>query len=263
MLEAQGLRGTPDPEFSDTAPKGTVFEFAPGAGTRVPKGSVVTYTVSKGQDLVSVPDGIVGAMQDKADAALKAADLTPAYAAPQYDDEATKGQVLSATVKTPGEPDRPATGGLQVKRKSEVELVVANGPTPTTVTSVVGTTVDAATQQLAVDKLKLNVADEQFNDAVPAGQIITQDPPSGTGAHHGDTVNVVVSKGPEPIPLKNYIGSRASDAQAELEGLGFTVNVVKQSVMFGHYLGLVNGQSPDGGKDKTAPHGSTITLYTI
>ena len=259
-LAAQGLQGTPDTEFSDTAAKGTVFDFSPEPGTRVPKGSAVTYTVSKGVDLVTVPDGVVGKLQADAEEALKQADLTVEYGPQQYDDAAPTGQVLSATVK--GTPD-PATPGMQVKRGSTIVLVQSAGRTPVTVTSVVGATVDAATQQLAADKLALEVADQQFSDTVPAGQIISQDPVSNTPALHGDTVKVIVSKGVEPIALKNYIGSRVADAQAELEGLGFQVNVVKQSVMFGHYLGLINGQSPDGGKDKTAPHGSTITLYAI
>lgn len=260
LLSKQGLQGSPETAFDDTAPKGTIVKLDPAPGKRVPKGSLVTYTVSKGVDLVPVPSGVVGQLQEQAATALKAAGLTPVYGDPKFDDTAPLGQVISATVKATG---ADATPGLQVKRGSDIVLVYSKGATPVTVTSVVGATVDAATAQLAADKLTLNVADQQFNDTVPAGQIISQDPASGATAHHGDTVNVIVSKGPEPIPLKNYIGSRVDKAQKELEGLGFTVNVVQQSVMFGHYLGLVNGQSPGGGNGQTAPHGSTITLYAI
>ncbi len=257
LLATQGLQGTPAMAFSDTAPKGTIVTLDPAPGKRVPKGSAVTYTVSKGVDLVTVPDGVVGQLQEKAATTLKAADLNPVYGEPQYDDTAPLGQVISATVKATG---AAATAGMQVKRGSDILLVVSNGPTPTTVTSVVGATVDAATTQLAVDKLKLNVADQQFNDTVPAGQIISQDPASGATAHHGDTVNVVVSKGPQPIPLKSYFGWNADQATGDLQSLGFQVNIITLPAGANSRHGTVIDQSPTGGQGATAPHGSTVTL---
>jgi len=258
-LDAQGLTPIADPQFDDNAPKGTIVKLSPQAGARVPKGGAVTYTVSRGVDLVTVPDGVVGKLQAVADTALKDASLTPVYAEPRYDDSAPKGQVLEATVLVNGAP-QPATPGMQVKRGSDVTLVVANGPTPTTVASVVGMTVDDATKQLAKDKLKLNVADQQFNDQVPAGQIISQDPVAGAPAHHGDTVNVVVSKGPELVPLKNYRNQDVAKAKAELEAEGLVVDV---QPMVPSPLGRVWSQTPTGGKTNTVPKGSTVTLYTV
>ena len=258
LLAAQGLKATPDPQFDDTAPKDTVFRFTPQSGSRVPKGSAVTYTVSKGVDLVTVPDGLVGQLQEKAATALKAAQLNPVYGDPQFDDTVGLGVVLSATVKATG---APATAGLPVKRESDILLVYSKGPTPTTITSVVGATVDAATAQLAQDKLTLKVADEQFNDQVPAGQIISQDPAAGTAAHHGDTVNVVVSKGPEPIPLPSFKDQKVDAAQAALQQAGFQVQII-----YGYGVHLNNrvyDQSPAGSKNVTAPHGSTVTLYVF
>lgn len=261
LLTAQGLNGMADPEFSDTAPKGTVFKLDPGPGTSVPKGSGVTYSVSKGVDLVTMPDGVVGQLQDKAATALKGADLNPVYGDPQYSDTAPLGQVISATVKATGQP---ATAGMQVKRQSDIVLVVSNGPVPTKVTSVVGMTVPDATAQLATDSLKLNVADQQFNDTVAAGQIISQDPVSGTAAHHGDTVNVVVSKGPEPIPLPSFKDQKVDVAQAALQQAGFQVQIIYGYGGFAiHPNNRVYDQSPTGGKNVTAPHGSTVTLYVF
>jgi len=261
LLSEQGLQGSPETAFDDTAPKGTIVKLDPGPGKRVPKGSMVTYTVSKGVDLVPVPSGVVGQLQEQAATALKAADLTPVYGDPQFDDTAPLGQVISATVKATG---ADATPGLQVKRGSDIVLVYSKGPTPTTVTSVVGATVDDATTQLAADKLKLNVADQQFNDTVPAGQIISQDPASGATAHHGDTVNVIVSKGPEPIPLPSFKDQKVEVAQAALQQAGFQVQIIYGYAGFAiHPNNRVYDQTPTGGKDKTAPHGSTVTLYVF
>lgn len=46
----------PPDEFSDTAPKGTVARTDPPAGTPLQPGDKVTLVLSKGQDLVEVPD---------------------------------------------------------------------------------------------------------------------------------------------------------------------------------------------------------------
>lgn len=263
LLTAQGLNGMADPEFSDTAPKGTVFQLTPAAGSSVPKGSGVTYTVSKGVDLVTMPDGVVGQLQDKAATALKAADLNPVYGDPQYSDTAPLGQVISATVIVNGAV-QPATPGMQVKRRSDITLVWSKGPRPVSVTSVVGATVDAATTQLAQDKLKLNVADQQFSDTVPVGQIISQDPAPNATAHHGDTVNVVVSKGPQPIPLPSFKDQKVDVAQAALQQAGFQVQIIYGYGGFAiHPNNRVYDQSPTGGKNVTAPHGSTVTLYVF
>ncbi len=262
ILTAQGLNGMADPEFSDTAPKGTVFKLEPGAGASVPKGSGVTYTVSKGVDYVTMPDGVVGQLQDKAATALKAAFLNPVYGDAQYSDTAPLGQVISATVVVNGSPQA-ATAGMQVKRGADVTLVWSKGATPTTVTSVVGATVDAATSQLAQDKLKLNVADQQFSDTVPAGQIISQDPAPGTAAHHGDTVNVVVSKGQEMLPLPNVKGENVTKATTDLQTAGFQVNVLQSTIGGKHGFNLVYDQIPAGGKSATAPRNAVITIYVF
>jgi serine/threonine-protein kinase len=262
ILTSHGLTGMADPEFDDHAPKGTIVSLSPASGAKVPKGGAVTYVVSRGVDLVSVPDGVVGKMQADADTALKAADLKPVYGEPQYDDKAPKGQVLTATVVVDGSA-QDATPGMQVKRQSEVTLVVANGPTPTNVPSVVGMTVDAATAQLAQDKLKLNVSDQQFNDQVPAGQVISQDPAANAAAHHGDTVNVVVSKGVEMLPVPNVKGEKVDKATTDLQNAGFQVNVLQSTIGGKHGFNLVYDQIPAGGKNATAPRNAVITIYVF
>jgi serine/threonine-protein kinase len=257
VLDAHGL--TADalaPEFSDTVPSGSVVRTDPAAGERVRKGGQVGYVVSKGVDLVTVPGGLVGAMQADAEAALVAADLTPAYGDEAYDDTAAVGAVLTATLAD----DSPATEGAQVKRGAVVTLVLSKGPAPVTISSVVGVTVDVATTQLAPDALTVVVGSEEYSDTVPAGAIISQSPVDGTPGHRGDTVTVVVSKGVEMIPLKNYYGVNANTAKAELVSLGFVVDVQYPQ---GKLLNIVYNQSPDGGDGKTAPKGSTVILYAV
>jgi serine/threonine-protein kinase len=67
VLQGHGLSAVEDDEFSDSVPKGQIIATSPAAGAQAANGSAVTVTVSKGPDLVAVPN--VGSMS--VDAATK------------------------------------------------------------------------------------------------------------------------------------------------------------------------------------------------
>ncbi|MEU1616241.1 Stk1 family PASTA domain-containing Ser/Thr kinase [Streptomyces sp. NPDC005722] len=74
QLEDAGLRVEVDPRqvFSDQADEGAVAGQSPGANTRLAAGDTVTLTVSKGQEMVEVPD-VEGLAVDEAKEELEAA----------------------------------------------------------------------------------------------------------------------------------------------------------------------------------------------
>lgn len=74
QLEDAGLRVKVDPRqvYSDQADEGAVAGQTPGANTRLAAGDTVTLQVSKGQEMVVVPD-VQGLDVDKAKAKLEAA----------------------------------------------------------------------------------------------------------------------------------------------------------------------------------------------
>ncbi|GAC1517095.1 MAG: hypothetical protein NVS1B12_00960 [Acidimicrobiales bacterium] len=98
-----------DPQFSDTAPVGTVIATDPGSGGRGDRGGTITLAVSKGPDTVRVPT-VVGLTPDQARSTLVAAGLTvgAVYGPP--------GPSLVIAV-------RPGSGTV-VKRGSSVSLFV-------------------------------------------------------------------------------------------------------------------------------------------
>ena len=98
---------------------------------------------------------------------------------------------------------------------------------------------------------------EEHSDTVAAGQVISQDPASGTG-HRGDTVKLVKSLGPEMVTVPDVARKRTDEAQKELEGAGFKVEVQNNSI-FPAPLGFASGTNPAAGS--TAPKGSTVILY--
>ncbi len=256
VLAAHGLHGTRAQAYDDLAPAGQVFRSSPAVGHRVHRAGTVTYTVSLGVDLVTIPDKIVGAMQADAEKALKAAGLTVAYGPEQWHDTAAIGSVLSATL-----PDgSPADPNARVKRGTTVTLSLSKGPAPVTVTTVIGGTLDEATSQLGADGLKV-AATQAFSDTVPAGTIMDQSPTAGSVAHRGDTVQVTVSQGPELVPVPNVYGMRADKAQKSLQDAGFVVAI--DYPLGAHPWNLVTSQSPAGGGTATAPKGTTITLSVV
>jgi serine/threonine-protein kinase len=253
-LESRGLHARATTAF-DAAPSGSVFASDPTSGSSVHKGSTVTISVSKGPQMTTVPADLVGAMQSKAAAALKAAGLVDTYGTPQYA-AAPRGAVLQATL-----PDgSSAIAGDPIPVGTKVELVVSNGPEPVTIPSVVGSTIDQAKATLKESGLEL-ATKQAFSDTVPAGQIVSQSPKARAQGHRADTVTVTVSKGPELVDLPSVYGKNVDSATQLLESKGFEVEITHP--LGAHPWNLVTSQSPRGGDGKTAPKGSVVTLAVV
>jgi serine/threonine-protein kinase len=100
---------------------------------------------------------------------------------------------------------------------------------------------------------------EEYDDEVPAGHVLTQTPTSGT-LHRGDTVRLVVSKGPELVAVPDgLVAMGVEPAEAKLSELGFEVDVQESS----SYLGLGFVMEVDPGAGTLLPMGSTVTLYLV
>lgn len=248
-LEEHGLEGEPVDAFDSDAPVGAVFASDPAPGDRIRKDGSVTFSVSKGPDLVAVPEGLVGAMQADAQAALEAAGLVAEYAPGEdhYDDSAPLGSVLEAS----------AEPGQQVERGSSVVLTLSDGPAPVTIFSVVGASQDEATTQLT-DAGLAPEAVPAWSDTAPAGTVIAQEPKAGTAGHRTDTVTITVSQGPEPVAVPDLTGKQFGEAEAALKALGFAV---KRENVLGGIFGTVRSQSTPAGEK--VPKGSTITLTVV
>jgi serine/threonine-protein kinase len=253
-LDAEGLRSDVVQAFDDEVPAGSVVSTDPGDGERVRKDGTVTVTVSRGVDLVTVPEGVVGVPQADAEAVLTGADLATDYVeGDHWDDAAALGQVLKATDADGAD----LVPGTQVKRGSTVLLTVSDGPAPVTIVNVVGASVDQATSQLESIGLKV-AAEEVFSDTVPSGDVVAQDPAGSTEAHRMDTVTLQVSKGPETVAMPNLTGKQYEEAAAALEALGLKAQ--RQNVL-GGLFGTVRDQSV--AENQQVPKGSTITLTVV
>ena len=119
-------------------------------------------------------------------------------------------------------------GGLMLRDLNK------DGPEDVSLPSVTGLTLAAATK--AITDAGLVVGDpvaEEFSDSVKEGSVISQDPnPSVNGfVPPGSTVNLTVSKGPEPpetatVPT-GLIGRDKDDVADQLRALKFKVKLVE------------------------------------
>jgi serine/threonine-protein kinase len=104
--------------------------------------------------------------------------------------------------------------------------------------------------------LSLDEVNEQYSDTVRDGVVISASKKPGSSLKRGTEIDLVVSKGPAPIPVKNYVGEKFSAAEAALGRAGFRVAVERQ-----HSdevaKGLVLAQDPTSGEGQ---RGDTITL---
>ena len=74
LLTALGLRTSTEEAFDDDVPRGAVVSTSPEAGARAVRGDAVVVTVSRGPELVRVPD-VTGDGADEAAGALRRAGL--------------------------------------------------------------------------------------------------------------------------------------------------------------------------------------------
>jgi eukaryotic-like serine/threonine-protein kinase len=233
-------------DYSETIAKGSVISTHPVAGARIRKDGTVTAVISLGPERHAVPD-VRGKSLDEAQAQLAAASLTFGQAVEKYSEKVPKGTVIT-TDPVPG---------TQLRRNAAVNVVVSRGQRPIEIKDWTGRNGDKA--EAALTKLGFKVSrDDQFNDTVPLGRVISQSPGSGTG-FKGDTIALVVSKGPALVQVPSVKGQRLEDATQALEDLGFKVEVAHNPLYVG--ANYVVGSDPAEGS--MAPRGSTVTLSIV
>ena len=249
ILEEKGLalkvaKQVVDPE----KPPDTIISQDPKAGGKLSRGQAVEVVVSKGQDLVLVPD-LTGLSQTQAESKLEQAGLRMNGVSQQSSAEVKAGLIISQS---------PAAGS-RVPKNTAVSIVISKGPEMVTVPNVVNMTREAATQRLETAGFKVEVQ-ESPSTTVPEGTVTAQEPAAGESAPKGSTVTITVAKRPAQKAVPDVVGKTAAAARMTLEGQGFVVNeLVDITTTDPSKAGKVASQSPAGGD--LADEGSTVTIH--
>ncbi|MFB7212334.1 Stk1 family PASTA domain-containing Ser/Thr kinase [Streptomyces sp. NPDC056255] len=240
-LELKGV----DRAYSDTVERGKVISSDPGSGDRVRGNDAVKLVVSRGPEIVKVPDLRDLSIAD-ARLELKKAGLVPGMITKEFSEETVRGDVIRTD----------PVAGTERHPDTAVALHVSKGA-PVDVPDVSGLSVADATAALADEGLKAKVLPDRVNSPEVAGDIARQSPGAGSEAAEGDTITLTVSDGPRMIDVPDVTGKDVDEATGELEAAGFEVKVDRPFLSFSD---TIASQSVDGGEK--APEGSTITIKT-
>ena len=263
LLKVSDIEYEVSEKYSDSITEGDIISTDPAnVGDRGSKrrGQKVKVVVSKGVRQATVPADILDATSASGKDpinALKKAGFDNVEQTTASDDtysmEVPQGALLSLSVDP----------GATLPHNTTITVTVSQGPKPVTMPNIVGKTKDEAQQTMDDLKLTANWT-ESFDDKIPQGQVISTSVSSGNTLHWGDSVDVVVSKGPETITLPNYVGQKASDAKAALEKLGFTVKVSSQLTLDASQDKKVASQDPVGGTEvRIRDENGTPTTITL
>ena len=193
---------------------------------------------------VEVPR-VEGLTIEEAGARLEEAGLTVRIGKGSFDEQAPIDTVLS---------QRPRSGA-SIREGSQVLLIPSLGPPPVKVPNLIGLTAGKAKKALEAIDLELGRSTERYDEEFPAGQIVEQAIPAKEKTPQGSAVDVVLSRGPAPLPVPRVVGETEENARGLL-----TPWVVAADTDYSDSVarGFVISQTPDP-KTKLQP-GETVTI---
>ncbi len=248
LLEADGLVVVPEFETDEEAEVSEVIRTDPPAGTEVERGSEVLVFVSIGTETVAVPP-VVGLSEEEARRAIEDAGLVVGNVDEEPHPNIEAGFVISSS----------PVAGQEISPSIPVDLVVSSGREVVVLPDVTGMSERDATADLNDLGLRVSV-NEEFNNDVPEGDVISTDPVAGEEVLSGDIILLVVSLGPEPVPVPDLSGMTEQQATNTLNDVGLVIRVANTRVPVAdpNQDGLVVDQVP--GPGATAEQGDTVTV---
>ena len=176
------------------------------------------WWLSVGPGTYSPTPDVIGQGFDAAAATLAAEGLVLVAVSEDYSEDVPPGSILT----TDPEP------GAGVAPGGTVNAVVSLGPERYAVPDIRGSTPTEATEAIIAAGLASGGRVEAFDSEVPAGQVAATDPQIGTNVPPDTPVDLIVSKGPEPVELEDVTGRKQSVAVKRLEAAGVQVSVTKE-----------------------------------
>ena len=115
--------------------------------------------------------------------------------------------------------------------------------------SVVGATKNEAVATMATLGVKVKVTKNKFDELVPKGKIISMAPPAGSRLGEGESISVIISKGPERYSIPNLKGKSVSQA---------TVTLANEKLLIGKTQEAFSAIIPKGQIISVSPEPGTL-----
>jgi serine/threonine protein kinase len=143
--------------------------------------------------------------------------------------------------------------GTSVDKNSLVELVISNGKPLVGLQDVRGFSALDAQRSLEAQGFAVSTTRKFDNSA--KDNVIDTVPKPGARVRAGSHVTLVVSNGPQPVQLPNFVGMSTETAQTQAQKLGITLDTSQQAAVSGVAADTIASQDP--------PPGSKIDRGTI
>jgi beta-lactam-binding protein with PASTA domain len=233
---------------SITVGNGVVISQTPKVGKILKQGATLSVVPSIGPPAVSVPS-LSSLTCAQAAATLLTAHLKGVCVTGQYNNTITQVGVLVSWSYN-GEPN-PTTAPYG----STIDMVPSLGHGPVAVPTAISQSDSYQDALVLLEAIGLNgtQVNSPSSSGVPAGDVISLNPPSGTPVAYGSTVTVTVSTGPPTTVVPGVQGDTVTQATTALQNDGLVVAGVS-----GNPNGTVAGTQPAQGT--TVPTGSNVTI---
>jgi beta-lactam-binding protein with PASTA domain len=192
--------------------------------------------------------GVIGLSKAAAQQRLEDAGLEVEWSDKAYSETVPAGRVVDT------DPD----AGSRVLGGGTVTATLSLGKERYDVPKLEGRTVDEAQDALNATRLEYGTTIEKWSDTVAAGVVIASRPKAGTTLRPDTAVDLVVSRGPKPVSLKDWVGKDAEDARAWFADKGLESKVVGEEYSDSVDEGDVISQDPAGGT--TVHRGDEVSL---
>lgn len=181
---------------------------------------------------IKVPD-ILNSNSQQATQKLTEIGLTPIIQ--EIYSETTENGLVDST--------QPETN-QRVKKKGEVIVNISKGPQLFTIPNLYNLNQNTAQAVLKTENLNLGEITQIYNNTIPEGNIIEQNPQPDTQHRRNTNVNITVSLGKQPVTLPNLVGTTEQQSNATLKELVLSPNI---SYIYNNNIpaGNVISQSPE------------------
>ncbi len=166
---------------------------------------------------VATPN-VVGKQVDQASKLMTSAHLVLAVSDEQFSESIPAGTIIS-TDPAPGD---------DAKIDSEVSVTVSKGPERYDVPTVKGMTQADATEAIRAANLVVGAISEAYDDRAEVGTVASTSPKAGASVKPGAAVDLVISKGPQPVPVPNVEGMRIGAARSALGDAGLKSDITEK-----------------------------------
>ena len=184
-LDEAGLNFSKVFKYHEIVEEDHVISQDPAGGSKVKKSREVVLEVSKGRELIKVPE--VTNMPQREASLLLGQSKLEFQIEEEFNSKVEAGYVIR-------QDPRP---GVQLYQGDEVILYISKGERSFPIRNLVGEREVDVKMYLSREGLIINKEKDEFSD-LPPGTVVEQYPPAGTDVKPGDLVDIVWSKGQDP-----------------------------------------------------------------